>query len=407
MMDSKRIMRQLVRWRRSLHQCPEIGYEERKTARFVITELQRLGIPYEYGGVGGGIVARLRGVRADGARVALRAELDALPIAEQTGLPFASRHRGKMHACGHDGHMAMVLGAAALLQDSPPQGEVVLIFQPAEEGGLGAQVMIDAGALAGVAMIFGGHLTNLYATGQIMAVPGPVCAQADSFRIRVFGRGGHGARPHEATDALVASAALVGGLQTLVSREANPLDPSVVTIGTLQAGTARNVIAHEALLEGTIRTTQSGTRLRLIAGMERMCRALGEAYHTRIELELSEPYPPVINSSRETELARRAAARIVGAERVLTYELPSMGAEDFSLYLNQVPGCFVRFGARAPNAANVPLHSPQFDFDEAALLIGARYFEAVVRLALAEDLSVAQVRSDDPDIHDRRGLEKS
>ncbi|WP_300453982.1 M20 family metallopeptidase [Accumulibacter sp.] len=384
MLAAESIRKHLLRWRRALHQRPETAFEERRTARFVMNELRRLEIPYEYGGVGGGIVARLRGVHSPTPAVALRAELDALPIAEQTGLAFASRHPGRMHACGHDGHMAMVLGAATLLKRSPPAGDVVLIFQPAEEGGCGAKVMIEAGALDGVAMIFGGHLTCHYATGQVMAACGPVCAQADRFRIRVYGRGGHGARPHEASDALVASAALVGGLQTLVSREANPLDPSVVTVGTLQAGSAANTIAHEAVLDGTIRSTRPATRQRLVAGLERMCRALGEAYQTRIEVEFSEPYPPVVNTPRETTLARRAAASVVGRDSVLTNELPSMGAEDFSFYLARVPGCFVRFGGRGPNAPNLPLHSPQFDFDETALVVGASYFDAIARLALTE-----------------------
>lgn len=387
MFEAERIRKKLLRWRRSLHRCPEIGFHESKTARFVLHELDRLGIPGVYGGLGGGIIARLRSTGGPGWAVALRAELDALPIEEQTGLSFASRHRGYMHACGHDGHMAMLLGAAALLKRNPPSGDVVLIFQPAEEGGCGAGVMIDAGALDGVAMIFGGHLTCHYPTGQIMAALGPVCAQADHLRIRVSGRGGHGARPHEANDAVVAGAALVGGLQTLVSRETNPLEPSVITIGALHAGSAHNAIAHTALLEGTIRTTRPVTRQRLIAGLERMCRAFGEAYGTQIEVELSDPYPPVVNAPSATAIARRAAAHVVGVDSVLTHELPSMGAEDFSLYLAHVPGCFVRFGARAAEAPNIPLHSPQFDFDESALIVGASYFAAVVRQAFADGLA--------------------
>ncbi|HMV05512.1 MAG TPA: M20 family metallopeptidase [Accumulibacter sp.] len=384
MLAAQGIRKHLLRWRRALHQCPETAFAERKTARFVLRELQRLAIPCEYGGVGGGIIARLRGSQSSTPAVALRAELDALPITEQTGLAFASRHPGRMHACAHDGHMAMVLGAAMLLQQNPPAGDVVLIFQPAEEGGCGARVMIEAGALDGVAMIFGGHLTCHYATGQVMAACGPVCAQADGFHIRVSGRGGHGARPHEASDALVASAALVGGLQTLVSRETNPLDPSVVTVGTLHAGSAANAIAHDAQLSGTIRSTRPETRQRLIAGLERMCRAFGEAYQTQIELTFSPTYPPVVNTPRETVLARQAAMSVVGSAGVLTQELPSMGAEDFSFYLERVPGCFVRFGGRGPNTPNLPLHNPQFDFDEEALVVGASYFDAVARLALRE-----------------------
>ena len=357
-LKAERLQEQLAQWRRTLHQYPEIAFQERETARIIMAELQRLDIPFEYGGVGGGVIARIRGTAAHGLTVALRAELDALPIAEQTGLPFTSRHPGRMHACGHDGHMAMVLGAAALLKQEPPPGDVVLIFQPAEEGGRGAEVVIRAGALDGVAMIFGGHLTCHYATGQIMAALGSVCAQAGRLHIRIYGRGGHDARPHEASDAVVASAALVMGLQTLVSRETNPLDPSVITIGMVQAGSAHNAIAHQAVLEGTIRTTHPETRQRLIAGLHRMCGALGAAYDTRIEAELSDPYPPVVNTPRATELARRAAALVVGGDHTLTQELPSMGAEDFSLYLEQTPGCFVRFGARGPDGTQYSVAQP-------------------------------------------------
>jgi hippurate hydrolase len=372
----------LVQLRRLLHQYPELAYQEEKTAQLLLDELHRLAIPCEYGGVGGGIIARLAGGTPGGPTVALRAEMDGLPVTEGTGLWFASRIPQQMHACGHDGHMAMVLGAAMLLQADPPPGNVVLIFQPAEEGGKGAEVMIRAGALQDVAMIFGGHMTRHYQTGQIMAPHGTVSAQADRLLIRVRGRGGHGARPHEGSDAVVASAALVLGLQTVVSRETNALDPTVVSIGTLRAGSAHNVIADEAVLDGTIRTTVMATRRRLIEALGRMGKALGEAYNTRIEVEVTPVYPPVVNNPQATEIARQAARQIVGDAGLLLQEFPSMGAEDFSFYLAQVPGCYVRFGARRATWSNIPLHSPEFDFDEELLKVGARYFDQVAREAI-------------------------
>ena len=370
----------LVELRRTLHQYPELAYKEERTAQILLEELKRLNIPFEYGGVGSGIIARIEGT--GGPTVALRAEMDGLPVPEKTGLGFASRIPGQMHACGHDGHMAMVMGAAMLLQEDLPAGKVVLIFEPAEEGGKGAEVMIKAGALDGVDVIFGGHMTRHYRVGEIMVAVGTVSAQADRLIIRVQGRGGHGARPHEGSDAVVASAALIMGLQALVSRETNPLDPTVVSIGTLRAGTVHNAIADEAVLDGTIRTTVPETRRRVIDGLVRMGTAMGTAYKTAIAVEVLDMYPPVVNTHRETAIARRAALEVVGERGLLVQEFPSMGAEDFSFYLAQVPGCYVRFGARRENWPNIPLHSPEFDFDEGMLKVGAAFFDRVVREAI-------------------------
>jgi amidohydrolase len=388
-LEGDRVFAQMVEVRRTLHQYPEIAYQEEKTAQIVIAELRRLDIPFEYGGVGGGIIARLPGSRTGGPCIALRAELDALPMTEDTGLPFASRIPGNMHACGHDGHMAMLLGAAALLRADPPPGDTVLIFQPAEEGGKGAVVMVEAGALEGVDMIFAGHMTRHYHVGQVMVPRGLVSAQADRLRFRLKGRGGHGARPYEGSDAVVPTAALIMALQALVTRETDPFHPSVVSIGTLRAGSAHNAIAEEAELDGIIRTAVPATRERIVAGIERMARALGEAYDARIEVDIEAVYPPVVNRPAEAELARDAARAVVGEENVLVDEMPSMGAEDFSFYLAEVPGCYVRFGARRPEEPNIPLHSPNFDFAETLLPVGASFFarvvrEAIVRLAAAQ-----------------------
>ncbi len=268
------IFPRMVELRRTFHRYPELAFEEERTALVIMEELRRLDIPFEYGGVGGGIVGRITG-QDDGPTIALRADMDGLPGDETTGLPFASVNPGKMHACGHDGHMAMLLGAAAMLKENPPPGHVVLIFQPAEERGGGARVMIQSGALDRVKAIFGGHVMRQFRVGEIMVAHGIITAQSDRFTIRVRGRGGHGARPHEAVDAVVVAGLLIMAVQTLVSREINPFYPSVVTIGQVQAGTAPNVIAEHAVLQGTIRTTRRKVRKQIIEGLNRMAKATG------------------------------------------------------------------------------------------------------------------------------------
>jgi len=374
--------------RRWLHQHPELSFREADTARRIMAELDALGIEYRYQGVGHAVIGTVPGRDPQAPAVALRADMDALPGKETTGAPYASEHAGIMHACGHCAHMAMLIGAANLLVADPPPGPVRLIFQPAEEKGGGARVAIDDGALDHVAAIFGYHVTHEYETGTIMVRDGPVTAQSDGFVIRVRGKGGHGARPHEAIDAVVVSGFLITALQTLVSRESNPLHPSVVTIGSVHAGSAANVIAEEAELHGSIRTTLPESRDHIHRGIGRMVSAAGELHGCRIELEIREGYPPVVNEPRCTQIARQAAQSVVGADQVVAAAHPSMGSEDFGFYLERVPGCFVRIGARAPGWEPVPLHSPAFDIDEGALAVGARYFEEVARLA-PEHLAVS------------------
>ena len=310
--------------------------------------------------------------------------MDALPGYENTDLPFASTLEGKMHACGHDAHMAMVLGAAQLLADRPREADIVLVFQPAEEAGGGARTVMASGALDGVAAIFAGHVTQHYRVGEIMVAAGVVTAQTDRFLIDIQGRGGHGARPHEATDAVIIAGFLITVLQTLVSREIDPSHPSVVTVGRVEAGTAANVIADSARLEGTIRTTLPQVREHLHAGIRRMAKALGELHNARLDVDIQKGYPPVVNTRRETQLAYRAAHRLVGDAGLMQLDHPSMGGEDFSYYLEKIPGCYVRFGARPSDRDFVPLHSPAFDVDEAVLRVGAAFFDEVVRVAADE-----------------------
>jgi hippurate hydrolase len=380
---SGNIFLRMVELRRVIHSYPELAYEEEKTAGLIMNELDRLGIPYEYGGLGDGVIARI-GSYDHAPTVALRAEMDGLPGDENTGLPFSSRNRGKMHVCGHDGHMAMVLGAAALLREHPPQGNVVLIFQPGEERGGGSLRMIEKGALKEVNAIFAGHVTRHYRVGEIMVSGGVITAQSDGFTITVKGKGGHGARPHETVDAVVVSGLLIMAIQTLVSREINPAHPSVITIGKVEAGSAGNVIAEEAILKGTIRTTLPEVRKHLKNGVKRIAHATAELHNANIKVQIRGGYPPVVNGEEETKIAHSAALNVVGSKGVVPMDHPSMGSEDFAFYLKEIPGCYVRFGARREGWENIPLHSPSFDFDEEVLKIGADYFDEVVRVAIDE-----------------------
>jgi amidohydrolase len=384
---SARIFEHVVSLRRQLHRQPELAFEEAETAEQIMAELDRLGIPYDYGGVGGGVVGRLDSGPPGAPVVALRAEMDALPGAENTDLPFASTIEGKMHACGHDAHMAMVLGAASLLAAEPPPGKVLFVFQPAEERGGGARVVLRSGALREVAAIFGGHVTNHYAVGEIMVADGVITAQSDRFTIEVRGKGGHGARPHEAIDAIVIASLLVTSIQTLVSRVMNPVHPSVVTVGTISAGSAANVIADHARLEGSIRTTWPPERDRLHQSLHRMVAAIGAVHDAKIDLEIQAGYPPVINTHNEAQIAHRAAQQVVGEAGLVALDHPSMGSEDFSFFLQEIPGCYVRLGARDPARDYTPLHSPSFNIHEGVLRVGTAFFDAVARQAIA-DLAV-------------------
>ena len=374
----------IVELRRQFHRHPELAYEEVQTARQVMEELDRLEIPYQYGGKGGGVVGRLEGPTAGGT-VALRAEMDGLACEERTGLSFASQEIGRMHACGHDAHMAMVLGAAALLKAQPPRGTVLFVFQPAEESGSGACVVLEAGMLEDTQAIFAAHVTHHYRLGEVMVSSGTITSHADRFTIQVRGRGGHGARPHEAVDAVVVTGLLITAIQTLVSRETNPVHPSVVTIGSVRAGIAHNIIAEDAVLDGTVRTTRPEARDQIIDGLRRITNALGHLHGAEVTIAFGEHSPPVIDTDRETEIARRAAIDVVGAGSIVAQEHPSMGAEDFSFYLQEIPGCYVRLGTRRPDEEYVSLHSPLFDVDESVLKVGAAYFDRVAREALGAD----------------------
>lgn len=375
------LIERVVSLRRELHRHPELSGEEAWTAQRVAAELDEIGIEYRTGIGGHGIVATVPGVGV-GPAIGLRADIDALPIIERTGLAFASEVEGVMHACGHDGHAAMLVGAAAVLAvGEPPPLPVRLLWQPAEERGSGARAMIADGVLDGVGAIFAGHVDRHHDAGTLVVTDGPVNAAADRFVVRFSGRGGHGARPHEALDAVVVGSLFVTALQTIVSREVDPAHPSVVSVGKFQAGAAGNVIAGAAVLEGTIRSQETDVRDHLCEAVERIARAVAQLHHADVDVSISRGIPPVVNLTGPTAIARAAAARVVGEERVETLRTVNMGAEDFGVYLESVSGCYIRYGGRIPEREGYPAHSARFDFDERALETGIGWLVEVARLA--------------------------
>lgn len=375
------LIQRMISLRREFHRHPELSGQEQGTASRIGEELTRLGIAHRQGVAGHGIIADITGP-ADVPCVALRADMDALPVHEETDLPFTSVNPGCMHACAHDGHMSMLLGAAELLvRDADLPVPVRLIFQPSEEKGSGAQEMIDAGALDGVGAIFGGHLDRHYSAGTIVVTEGIVNASTDGFRIEITGQGGHAARPHESIDAVVVGSLLVMALQTIVSREVNPAHPTVVTVGRFEAGTAFNVIAGQALLEGTIRTQDREVRERLKRSLRRICESVGHLHGAGVVVNFVEGTPSLHNAPPMVGLARQAAEMVVGKENIDQMRVANMGGEDFANYVEKVPGCYVRFGAQVKGRESYPAHSSKFDFDENALEIGAAYYHAVAHIA--------------------------
>lgn len=377
---SPELFQLLVDLRRDLHRHPELSGAEHRSAAQVVEVLRRLGLDPRPGVGGAGVTVEIPG-SGGGPRVALRADLDALPVTEETGLEYASEVPGVMHACGHDAHTAMVVGAAALLREDPPPGPVRLLFQPAEESGTGALAMIEAGALEGVAMVFGGHVDAGYQVGELAVAEGPVNASADGFRIEVTGQGGHGARPHQGVDAVVVGSLLVAALQTVVAREVDPSQPAVLTVGSFHAGTAGNVLAGRATLRGTLRAHDPAVRAQLREALRRVAAGVASQQRAQIEVVLEQGSPPVVNPPGPTALARAAAAAVVGADRVLPLRAVNMGGEDFGFLAARLPACYVRIGCRVPEAPAHPAHSGAFLVDERALAVGAAWFAAVARHA--------------------------
>lgn len=374
----------MIEIRHHLHRYPEISYREKKTNDYIHHKLEEIGIKDGKTIAGTGVAAIIGNKNPGTGQVGLRADMDGLPISEETGLSFSSKTEGVMHACGHDGHVAMLLGAARLLLDVDLEGQVRLLFQPAEENGNGAEEMIRAGVLDGLSAIFSGHIDTHFPTGTVTIDEGIICANTDPFTIHVCGRSGHAARPHETADAIVAASSLVTSIQTLVSREVDPTRSAVVTIGSFRAGTIHNIIAGSAVLQGTIRSTDLSTREKTINGLRRIVESVGTMYRVETALEFEVGLPAVNNSPLAVRVAREAALQSAEVRRVASQEFPSLGGEDFAFYQQKIDGCMVRFGAFLSEKAG-PAHSSTFDFDEDVFRTGASWLAAAAVNWLKKD----------------------
>ncbi len=377
--EAQGILPELSSWRREIHRWPELGFQEERTAALAESVLTGLGWRVRVGVGRTGLVAEL----GEGEPiVALRADMDALPIEEATGLPFSSERRGLMHACGHDAHVAMLLGAATLLSRMNLEGTVRLLFQPSEEsadeeGLSGAARMIEDGAMKGVSAVFGLHVITELSTGRVGLRAGPIQAAADSLRLEVSGKGAHAAQPHMGRDPIFIAAQVVTAMQGIVSRTVNPLDSAVVTLGTVRGGTRANIIPDSVTLTGTIRTLDEGTRRSVHSELERLAgvaRALGGD----CEVTITAGYPVTVNDSDLTRLVRTVATGILGEGSVEDID-PSMGAEDFSLLAREARGCFFRLGVTADGATPSRGHSSTFTIDEEALPVGAALLAGCAR----------------------------
>ena len=386
---------QIIAWRRHFHEHPELSGKEYETSEFLSRELDKLGLPYrrirgqrpegcrdereEF--IGTGIIATIRG-EAPGAydesgkpakRVALRTDIDALPITERTDFPYASQSEGVMHACGHDCHMAMMLGAVNMLCQMRDRlrGEVRVIFQPAEEISIGARDMIAAGALEGVDAIYGAHIWSEVETNTISCEAGPRMANTDWFRIDIEGVSAHGSMPHKGVDAIVVAAEIIDALQVIVSRRTSPFEPVVITIGEVHGGTARNIMAGSAYLTGTLRTWHREVRERIIDRIERIAGKTSHAFGASIQFSLEEGNPSIVNDPECAEVARQAVAKVLGDDAVGSYE-GTLAGEDFAEYLQIVPGVFVFVGTNNPEIGAIhPQHSCYYTIDENVLVKGS------------------------------------
>ena len=379
--EIKNIEKNIIDWRRDFHQYPELGFDEHRTSKIIGEALKEMGLAPKMNVGKMGVTADL--TFGDGPTIALRADMDALPMQETSGLDFSSKHDGVMHACGHDGHMAMLLGAAKVLTQNGDSfnGTVRFIFQPAEEGAGGARYMIEDGCLDGVDEIYGIHVWNYQPVGEVGITDGPVLAAADMFEINIKGIGGHGAAPQGTVDAVIVASHLVQAIQTIVSRNTNPLESTVVTIGMINGGHNFNIIADEVTLSGTARAYTEENRNLIKTRMTEIIDGVAKTFRAEISFDYEDGYPPTINHSDPTNKVLKAAERVVGEKAGMPYL--SMGGEDFSYYLQKIPGCFFFVGS-APNDQKLfetPHHCSHFTMDERALLVGPSIY-----LNLVDDL---------------------
>ncbi|WP_158044454.1 M20 aminoacylase family protein [Skermanella pratensis] len=377
---------EMTAWRRDLHAHPETAFEEFRTSGIVAAKLEEWGIAVHRGLAGTGVVGTLTAGGASGTDrvIALRADMDALNMQEENDFPHASRVPGKMHGCGHDGHTTMLLGAAKYLAETRNfDGTVHFIFQPAEEGKGGAQKMVREGLfdLFPAREVYGMHNWPEMPAGSIAVRTGPIMAAADQFDIRVRGHGAHGAMPHHGVDPVVVAAHVVTALQSLVSRNTDPLRSAVVSVTQIHGGAAYNVIPAEVVLSGTVRTFEPAVQDSVEAGLKRVATATAEAFGAVAEVDYRRNYPATVNTAAETDFAARVAADVVGAAQVVHDPAPSMGAEDFAFMLNERPGSYVWIG-QAGGPSGCMVHNPRYDFNDEILPIGASYWAKLVESAL-------------------------
>jgi amidohydrolase len=369
----------VVALRRDLHRHPELGFEERRTAEIVATRLRGLGYEVTTGIGITGVAGVLRGTKP-GKTVMLRADMDALPIDEENGTAYASTHAGVMHACGHDGHVAMLLGAATLIARRREElaGTIVLCFQPAEEGRGGAKAMLDDGFFERFAIerAYGLHLASAHPTGIVGLRAGPFYASSDSIEITIEGKGGHGAAPHLSIDPIFVAGTFIVAVQQIVSRQIDPIEPAVVTIGAIHGGTTHNVIPSRVSLLGTVRAFDAGVRAQMAERIERVLRGICESAGATYRFDYLWRYPVTSNDAEQSAYVRQVAERELGTERVI--EAPRlMGAEDFSYFAERVPACFFTVGSNGGPESAWPHHHARFDVDEGALATGVAMMTAL------------------------------
>jgi amidohydrolase len=381
-----RYLPQMTEWRRHIHANPETAFEEVGTARYVVERLRSFGVDAIHEGLAKtGVVASIRAGTSDRA-IGLRADLDALDMQEGTGVPWASRNAGKHHACGHDGHTTMLLGAARHLAATRNfDGTVHLIFQPAEENEGGGRVMVEEGLFETFPMqaVFGMHNIPGMEAGTIAVREGAMMASYDIFEISITGRGSHGAMPHHGIDPITTAAELVQKLQTIVSRNLDPLEPAVVSVTKIHAGTAWNIIPNEAVIGGTVRAFSEAVQEQVERRIRRLCEGTALSHDATISVRYERRYPPTVNTAEEAALCARVAQALVGRDRVMLTPKPAMGSEDFAWMLRARPGAYVWIGNGTGTAGGCMVHNPGYDFNDAVLPVGAAFWVRLAETALA------------------------
>jgi len=376
---------EMTEWRRHIHQHPETAFEEHKTSDYVALRLHEFGIDVHRGLAGTGVVGTLKGDRGDGPAIGLRADMDALDIEEANDVDYKSQNPGKMHACGHDGHTTMLLGAAKYLAETKNfAGTVHFIFQPAEENEGGGRVMIEDGLFEKfpVESVYGMHNMPGIPVGEFAIRPGPIMASFDIFEITLKGIGTHAALPNLGRDAIVAGSHLISALQTIASRTVSPFDAAVVSVTQMHSGDTWNVIPEEAVIRGTTRAFKEEVQDHMEAEIRRIANGVAKTFDVKADVHYERRYPPTINDAAETDVTAAVARKIAGDERVFLDKDPMMGAEDFAFMLNEKPGAYMWIG-NGPREGGCMLHNPNYDFNDDILPLGASYWAELVETRLA------------------------